>query len=235
MHVIPNPTAIRLYLYRHGETDWNRLGRMQGRADIPLNDLGLRQAEGVRDFFDDYFFEKHGKSITRESLWAGAVSSPLLRAKATAQIAVRMPEALPKSAARLRLDPRWSETHLGQAEGLTREELVEKFGEEPWRAWIGLSEASWLAKFPGGESKGEVRDRALAAMADLVEISESEASAPRVWTVATHGGLLRRVLHHFHPMETTPIDVPNGSVFKFVWDAGTWSVSSRPIFQPQEE
>lgn len=250
MHFVPNPNAIHLYLYRHGETDWNRLGRIQGRVDIPLNELGRRQAEQVREFFNEYFLGGAVPSMSREDLYAGAVSSPLLRAQATARIVIDVAgsaigldttelamnlASATECGPRLRIDPRWSETHLGEAEGLTRDELVEKFGEESWRAWIGLNEASWLAKFPGGESKGEVRDRALAAMADLVRISEAGPSAPRVWTVATHGGLLRRVLHHFHPDETTPIDVPNGSVFKFVWVEGSWSVSSQPLFLPPEK
>lgn len=226
---------VQLYLYRHGETDWNRLGRMQGRADIELNEFGLRQAELVRKFFDDHFLKSSFASMTREELWAGAVSSPLLRAQATARIAVGLAGAeLCRSGTDILLDARWSETHLGLAEGLTRDELLERFGEEPWRAWIGLSEASWQAKFPEGESKGDVRDRALAAMVDLVGLSQSDPKAPRVWTVATHGGLLRRLLHHFHPNESEPIDVPNGSVFKFIFEAGTWCVSKRPIYQPDE-
>jgi len=227
-----NPNAIRLYLYRHGETDWNRLGRIQGRVDIPLNERGRLQAQQVQAFFKNYFLSGGAGHKSLEDLWAGAISSPLQRAQATARIAVGLDENLELL---LRHDVRWSETHLGEAEGLTRDELVEKFGEESWMAWIGLTEASWHAKFPGGESKGEVRDRALQAMTDLVRASETDPTAPRVWTVATHGGLLRRLLHHFHPDETNPIDVPNGSVFRFVWDKGLWSVSSQPVFQPPEK
>lgn len=64
---------MRLYIVRHGETDWNRIHRVQGRTDIPLNDYGRHlareTAEGMKDIRIDLGY-----------------TSPLLRAKETAQI-----------------------------------------------------------------------------------------------------------------------------------------------------
>ena len=64
---------MMLYIVRHGETDWNREHKVQGRTDIPLNDYGRRlareTAEGMKDIPIDLCF-----------------TSPLLRAKETAQI-----------------------------------------------------------------------------------------------------------------------------------------------------
>lgn len=40
---------MRLYVIRHGETDWNVLKKMQGWADIPLNETGRSQAENIRN------------------------------------------------------------------------------------------------------------------------------------------------------------------------------------------
>jgi broad specificity phosphatase PhoE len=42
---------MRLYIIRHGQTDWNRTGVAQGQTDVPLNDLGLRQAEALAEAF----------------------------------------------------------------------------------------------------------------------------------------------------------------------------------------
>lgn len=62
-----------LALVRHGETDWNSAGRLQGRSDIPLNDLGRRQANDA------------GAALSAQD-WDLLVSSPLRRAVETAEI-----------------------------------------------------------------------------------------------------------------------------------------------------
>jgi uncharacterized phosphatase len=62
-----------LCLVRHGETDWNSLGKLQGRADIPLNKIGVLQAEECRE-------------VLKSSKWDVIITSPLKRAKETAEI-----------------------------------------------------------------------------------------------------------------------------------------------------
>lgn len=61
------------HFVRHGETDWNRLGRFQGRSDIPLNALGEAQAAALRPHLETFGF----RSIA---------ASPLARARRTAEI-----------------------------------------------------------------------------------------------------------------------------------------------------
>jgi uncharacterized phosphatase len=60
-------------LIRHGETDWNAIGRIQGRTDVPLNSKGILQAEECGQFF-------------KTSQWDVIITSPLKRAKLTAEI-----------------------------------------------------------------------------------------------------------------------------------------------------
>ncbi|WP_308291533.1 histidine phosphatase family protein [Microbacterium sp. G2-8] len=60
-------------LVRHGETEWNREGRVQGHSDIPLNDTGRAQAQGAAE-------------ALRGGDYARIVASPLLRARETAEI-----------------------------------------------------------------------------------------------------------------------------------------------------
>ncbi|MDX9730333.1 MAG: histidine phosphatase family protein [Bdellovibrionales bacterium] len=208
---------IEFYLFRHGETDWNLAGRMQGSADIPLNETGVQQAEALRLYFDE---------LRKDGVTEWFVSSPLQRARETARIALRISGNL-----NVPQEPRFAETHMGHAEGMTREELVANYGEEIWLSWIDLGKASWQARFPGGESKGEVRDRALAAMSDLALQALDDGHVHLRIFVATHGGLLRRLLHHFHPELKQPISVENGAVFQFVHQQGLWRVDVRPVFE----
>ncbi len=67
---------MKLYIIRHGQTDWNRVRRLQGRTDIPLNEWGRRVAELTREGLKDVAFDV-------------AFSSPLLRAKETAEIILK--------------------------------------------------------------------------------------------------------------------------------------------------
>ncbi len=107
-------------LVRHGETDWNFTRRYQGWADIPLNDVGLEQAEVV------------ARAVAGEE-WDAIVSSPLARARATAgAIATAL------GIGEIEDDSDLRERGYGEAEGLTLEEREAKWagpewpGLEPW-------------------------------------------------------------------------------------------------------
>ena len=65
---------MKLYLVRHGETDWNLKHKMQGQVDVPLNSTGLKQAEKLRERLKNYDFDI-------------CYCSPLKRAVETAKIA----------------------------------------------------------------------------------------------------------------------------------------------------
>ncbi|MBN8539353.1 MAG: histidine phosphatase family protein [Deltaproteobacteria bacterium] len=211
------------FLFRHGETDWNNQGRLQGSANIPLNKTGVKQAEALRDFFDSW------RKQTSSRPEMGLVSSDLDRAIATARIAFRF-----SAEDSIQTDPRFRETHMGLAEGLTYQEVIDTFGKELWLSWIGLGSSSWHARFPEGESKGEVRDRALAGLMDLTieTANDQKVLPPAQYAIATHGGLLRRILHHLHPEEPKPIDVVNGSVFRFWFQDGILQADKTPVFEP---
>ncbi len=95
---------MKFYFIRHGETDWNKEKRLQGRTDIPLNDAGRQQA---RDAL---------KKIIPLNLDL-IVSSPLMRAKETALIineALRLP---------LHFDDNLVERHFGKIEGMKQDDI----------------------------------------------------------------------------------------------------------------
>ncbi|MGM0898002.1 MAG: histidine phosphatase family protein [Bacillota bacterium] len=90
-------------LIRHGETEWNKLGRIQGTTDVPLNERGKEQARAC------------GSHLFGE-VWDVIVTSPLQRAKQTASI---INETLCLPVVEMR---EFQEKHFGQAEGMTAEE-----------------------------------------------------------------------------------------------------------------
>ena len=156
----------RLILWRHGRTEWNAAGRFQGRMDPPLDEVGRRQA-----------VEASPHLIASAGLGADTVvvSSDLERAADTAAALNGL------LGVQLRLDARLREHGMGTWEGLTRDEVADRFPEQY---------ADWLAGRPvrgrGGEEPDEVADRALAAVADL-------PAAP-VAVVVSHGGTTGRLI-----------------------------------------
>ena len=93
----------KVYVVRHGETDWNRQGRLQGATDIPLNTSGIAQATACRNYFHD------NKAVA-------IFTSPLKRASDTAAI-INEPFQLPITQLSA-----FQERAFGQAEGMTYEE-----------------------------------------------------------------------------------------------------------------
>jgi broad specificity phosphatase PhoE len=98
-----------LYLVRHGETEWNRLRRIQGLTDIPLNDTGREQAR------------RTGMLLTRRPI-TRVYASPLGRARETAEIIARE-LGLPEPA----LNAQFVERNYGAAEGMGFYDMDQKY------------------------------------------------------------------------------------------------------------
>ena len=97
---------------RHGQTDWNVEGRMQGQQQVPLNDTGKQQAS-------DCSLKLHNYE------WDQLISSPLLRAVETAQIFSEQLN-LP-----VQIVQEFAEKGYGEAEGLLKHEIVSRFASGP--------------------------------------------------------------------------------------------------------
>ena len=100
-----------IYYIRHGETEWNALGRLQGTQDIPLNDLGRRQAASAGAILAG-LFARDGRSEASLEF----VASPLIRARSTMEL-VRGSLSLPPVP--YAIDARLREIGYGQWEGAT--------------------------------------------------------------------------------------------------------------------
>jgi len=116
-----------LYLARHGETEWNALGRLQGANDVPLNERGREQALAL------------GAALSREGI-VRVTASDLSRARQTGEVVARR-----LGVRELAIDPELRERSFGPFEGLTRLECEARFPEQ-WRAWRASSVAP-----PGAE------------------------------------------------------------------------------------
>lgn len=103
---------MEIFVTRHGQTDWNVLGKIQGQTDIELNDTGRNQAEET------------GKQIQNEKIDL-IITSPLKRAKETAEIINK------NFNVSIIEDDRLMERKYGRNEGLTKEDIQEMEKKNP--------------------------------------------------------------------------------------------------------
>jgi len=137
----------KLVLLRHGRTAWNAERRFQGQADPPLDEVGRVQAYEVAAMI---------AALEPQLL----VSSDATRALQTAE-RVATATGLP-----LHSEPRLRERGLGHWEGLTRDEVAERYPDE-FADWVAGRDVSRR----GGESREQVAARAVAAFRDLPEVT----------------------------------------------------------------
>jgi broad specificity phosphatase PhoE len=161
-----------LYYVRHGLTDWNVEGRLQGRHDIPLNDEGRAQAVRCGDILQE-LFEREGRAAGDY----GYVSSPLVRATETMDI-VRA--ALGLQRAGYRTDERLAEIAFGTWEGLTYPDVLVREPDVVERR----ERSKWLFRPPGGETYEEVAERMAAWYATVEQDT----------VVTAHGGTARALV-----------------------------------------
>jgi probable phosphoglycerate mutase len=177
--MIPLP----LVFIRHGETDWNRELRFQGQRDIPLNEIGRRQAA------------RNGRAVAgilAANEWR-LIASPLGRSLETMRIALA---AAGQSDRPFEIDPALVEAHYGEWEGMTLADIGTKYPEA-----VRAREADkWGHAPPRGESYSMLSERVAVWLKTL--------SAPAF--VVAHGGILRALIHQL--AGSPPHDAPHLAV-----------------------
>ena len=189
----PAIPAPLVYVARHGETDWNAEGRLQGHTDVPLNDRGRTQARALAAALGAAGVEGV----------ATVVASDLARAKETADIVAAALGLAPPS-----IDPRLRERGFGVFEGRTKAELA---ASEPdaWRAW----NEDVRARPPGGESHEDLARRIVDGVVDAVK-SHARPSAPIL--IVSHGAAIRALLLAATGLRVPPLG--NGTVYRLAAD-----------------
>jgi broad specificity phosphatase PhoE len=162
--------TTRLFLVRHGQTDSNLRGLTLGRADVPLNELGRKQAQCL------------AAALVNEQL-AAIYTSPLIRTVETAR-----PIA---SAHDLEVQHEYPliEMDIGEMDGLSFAEVRERYPDflETW-----VSEDGPMERMPGGESLLDVQQRAVEAL-DMIVDRHAGSSV----CVVTHNFVLLSLLARF--------------------------------------
>ena len=156
-----------LLLIRHGETDWNRSGRVMGDQAIPLNQVGERQAQVCAEI------------LSRTPI-AGIFTSPVLRAVQTAEILGR-PHGEP-----LRQIPDLRE--IGVGHWINR--YWKDFADDPAkRGWYMQPDS---ARPLGGETLREVQQRAVLAVEQVIECPQTKP-----YVFVSHGDVIRAILARY--------------------------------------
>ena len=165
------PATIVLFM-RHGETAWNREGRVMGRQPVDLDQAGREQVERAvplaRVLAPDVIF-----------------SSPLARARQSAQII-----ADGTGAAEILTDPRLEEVRYGLWENQTYHQLI----QDPH--YVSYRRAPLDSRTPGGETIAEVQARGVAAVEGAIA-----AYRGRRLLFVSHGDIIRTVLCHYLKLE----------------------------------
>jgi probable phosphoglycerate mutase len=159
-------TTFRLFVLRHGETEWSRARRFAGRRDVPLSAEGRRQCEAA------------AQALAGTGA-AAVYASPLERARTSAE-AIAEPHRLAVT-----VEPAFEEMGFGRWEGLTRDEVAARFPVEldVWRT------APERFTAPDGESLAAVADRVSRGLARL-----RDEHAGRTVILVTHAIVTRLIV-----------------------------------------
>jgi len=172
---LPSPRknqGIRLLLVRHGETDWNRESRFQGKMDIPLNENGREQGKKAAEFL-------------QETPLDFAISSPMLRPKETAELILAY-----HSGVTLEIKPKLLEISHGRWEGKLKPEIQAEYPEllKQWQ------ETPEVVQMPDGENLQQVWDRAVACWEEVVTEKGHSPNEIRTGIVVAHDAINKVIL-----------------------------------------
>jgi probable phosphoglycerate mutase len=194
--------GARFIVVRHGETQWNVAGRIQGQGNSPLTEHGLAQAEAIAE------------RLARERFDV-LLASDLGRAMQTAaRIAARCGLAIVP-------DSRLRERSFGAGEGLSYAEIDRQYPDVFSR---GAATTNPDLNVPGGESRRQFHERVRAAFEALVREHEGKRVC-----VVSHGGVLAalyRIVHDIPVAHAHRVAISNASYNAVAFDGAAWALEA---------
>jgi len=193
----------RILLIRHGETDWNATGRLQGFAPTDLNATGRAQAEALAEYLADWPIDSLHSSDLPRSLQTALPLARTLRLEP-------------------QLDPRWREINVGIFQGLTFAEIEARYPQE-----FSLRKADiWGYVNREGESRRDMQRRAYAAWLDVSTRTNGRQAA-----VVSHGGTIKALLRKLVGGDDArlAVSIPNTSITVLERAGDTWALRAIAI------
>lgn len=160
---------MKFYIIRHGQTNWNKEGRIQGKTDIELNEEGIKQAKEAKNILKDYPIDM-------------IVSSPLKRARKTAEIINETRKAP------IVLDKALEERGFGEFEGKIRKEIHDEILDSEI-----LDNYSLNREYKGVETIQNLCNRVW----NLIDELKEDYTEKNILLV-THGGVTRAINGYFN-------------------------------------
>ena len=160
-----------LVLIRHGQSRWNLENRFTGWTDVPLTDKGREEA-------------RRGAEKIKGIRFAKAFTSVLQRAQETLEIVL---EVIDQKEIPVEKDQALNERHYGELQGLNKDEMKKKYGEEKVQLW----RRSYDVAPPGGESLKDTAERTLPYFKEKIL---PEVKASKNILVCAHGNSLRSIV-----------------------------------------
>lgn len=188
-----------LILLRHGESQWNKENRFTGWIDVDLSDRGIEEARAAGRLLRNISFDV-------------VFTSALRRAIRTAEIVL---EEVGRKDIPLIKDAALNERHYGDLQGLNKDDVARRYGEEQFKLW----RRSYDIAPPNGESLKMTQERVLPYYQR--EILPLLKQGNNVLIVA-HGNSLRALvmaLEKLTPEEIVAVNIPTGIPFAYLLDA----------------
>ncbi|CAI9686891.1 2,3-bisphosphoglycerate-dependent phosphoglycerate mutase [Elizabethkingia anophelis] len=189
---------IKLFLVRHGQSQWNLENRFTGWQDVDITELGKQEAQ------------RAGQLLKIEQINL-AFTSKLVRAQHTLKIIL---EECEKTDMPVIMNEALNERSYGDLEGLNKTETAQKFGAEQVHIW----RRSFDIAPPGGESLKDTYDRVIPYFKDFIQ---PQLQQHKNVLIVAHGNSLRALimyLEHLSPEEILKREIATGEPLTYVFD-----------------